>query len=862
MKLKALLRGNYRELIFVVLAFTVMVSVSIIFASRIVSKRISANAFGLLDTAETVIMLKLRDAEITVHNTSILVVNRIEDGHGVPEIQNFFRDITGKMDLIQVSPGFLAIYGYIMGSFIDGTGYELPEDIDPETRQWYTEARRAHGGIILTFPYYNAATGKIIVTAAGEIRGKAGEDYGVIALDIDLEGIANYVTDLRFMEGGYGILFDENFFLIGHPEKDYAGKRFMEISPYHDLDFPEGENTVILMDRKTSQDESMVSYYRRLENGWILGIVTPRRAYFLDVYSMAVVLSLIGFICMTVLSYFLLRLSAAKVHSELENREKTSFLAEVSHEIRTPMNAIMGMAELISRQPVSGEVAEYVTIIRQAGNTLLALINDILEFSKLESGRLYFESREYSPVSLINDVSNIIRIKIANKPISFHLNLDPDIPAVLVGDDVKIRQILVNLLSNAVKYTRKGHIILNVRKSFLKTSAGQENAGEDVPETPPVNFSRENEKLRLIIEVEDTGIGIRKEDLGRLFTSFTRLDRDVNRGIEGTGLGLAIVKAFCTKMGGAVNVRSEYGEGSIFTAEVLQGYRDRKPVGPVSMSDSIPARENKIHEYGSRFTAPEVKILIVDDMETNLLVAKGLMAPYRMQIDTCPSGPEAIEMMRLKSYDLVFMDHMMPGMDGIAAAAGIHDINPAVPVVMLTANVSAEQRKLFLAGKIDDFLAKPIEVSKLDEILEKWIPGEKQRRGERGSPPQNKSAEISSPGVLPKIEGLDRKLALFYAGGSPGAGRKILTVFCRDMEERLNSLREAVKTSDLENLAMQFHAIRSASRNVGALEISDAASILEEESGSGKWENAEDKSIRFIEDLEKLVKKIREALDS
>ncbi|MDR2606928.1 MAG: response regulator [Treponema sp.] len=856
-----MLKANYRVLIFVVLAFVVMVSVSIIFTSHIVSKRISANALGLLDTAETMIMLKLHDAEITIHNTSISVVNRIEAGQDVTEIQNFFRDITAKMDSIQVFPGFLAIYGYIMNNFIDGTDYELPENIDPETRQWYTEARRAHGEIILTFPYYNAATGKIIVTAAGEIRGASGEDYGVIALDIDLEGIANYVTDLHFVEGGYGILFDQNFFLIGHPKKGYAGKQLMEISPYRNLDFPEGENTVILMDRKLSHDGSVVSYYRRLKNGWILGILTPRRAYFLDVYSMAIVLSLIGFICMTVLSSILLKLSEAKVHSELENREKTSFLAEVSHEIRTPMNAIMGMVELISRQPVSREVAEYVTIIRQSGNTLLALINDILEFSKLESGRLHFESREYSPVSLINDISSIIKIKIANKPISFHLNLDPDIPAILVGDDVRIRQILINLLSNAVKYTKKGHIILNVRKSFPETSAGQAKAGEDAPEIPPHDFSQENENLRLIIEVEDTGIGIREEDLGKLFTSFTRLDRDVNRGIEGTGLGLAIVRAFCTRMGGTVNVRSEYGEGSVFTAEVMQGYKNKKPIGLVSVSDSTPAEEEKTYKYDPRFVAPEAAILIVDDMETNLLVAKGLMAPYQMQIDTCLSGLDAIEMVRHKSYDLVFMDHMMPGMDGIAAAAVIHDINPAVPVVMLTANASVEQRELFLANKIDDFLAKPIEVNKLDEILEKWIPGEKQRKEEQESSPQNKNAEFSSPDVLPKIEGLDRNLALFYAGGSPEAGRKILTVFCKDMEERLKALREAINSGDLKSIVMQIHAIRSASRNVGAVEISDTAAGMEEESRSGKLENPEEKSIRFMEDLEKLVKKIREALD-
>ncbi|MDR1655864.1 MAG: response regulator, partial [Treponema sp.] len=848
MKLKPLLGENYRELIFVILAFAVMVSVSIIFASRIVSKRISVNALGLLDTAETMIMLKLHDGEITIRNTSISVINRIEDGQGVMEIQNFFRSIAKNMDSTQVFPGFLAIYGYIMGGFIDGKDYELPEDIDPETRQWYTEARRAHGKIILTRPYYNAATDKIIVTAAGEIQGEAGEDYGVIALDIDLEGIANYVTDLHFVEGGYGILFDQNFFVIVHPRKDYAGKRILEISLCDDPDFQEGENTVILMNRKVFQGGAEVSYYRRLENGWILGIVTPRRAYFLDVYNMAVVLSLIGFICMTVLSYLLLRLSAAKAHSELENREKDSFLAEVSHEIRTPMNAIMGMAELISRQPVSGEVAEYVNIISQEGNTLLALINDILEFSRLKSGRLHFESREYYPASLMHDVSNIIRIKIANKPISFHLNLDPDIPAVLVGDEVRVRQILINLLSNAIKYTRKGRISLNVRKSFPETSAGQTGAGKDAPEA--------HEKLRLIIEVEDTGIGIREEDMGKLFTSFARLDRDVNSGIEGTGLGLPIVKAFCTRMGGSINVRSEYGKGSVFTVEILQGYRNKNPVGLISMSDSSPVEEDKTYEYNPRFRAPEAKILIVDDMETNLLVAKGLMAPYQMQIDTCLSGPGAIEMMRRKSYDLVFMDHMMPGMDGIAAAAGIRRIDPAVPVVMLTANAAVEQRELFLANGIDDFLAKPIEVNKLDGILEKRIPVEKQLKGELGFPAQNKSTEISSSDIFPKIEGLDRKLALFYAGGSPEAGRKILGVFCRDMEERLKPLREAVNTGDLENLAMQIHAIRSASRNVGAIEISDTASSLEQEAKSGKWENPGDKSIRFIEDLEKLVKKI------
>jgi signal transduction histidine kinase/CheY-like chemotaxis protein len=592
---------------------------------------------------------------------------------------------------------------------------------------------------------------------------------------------------------------------------------------------------------------------------------------FRTAYRMAITLSLLGLVFMIILSFFLIRLSMEKTRSDEENKSKSSFLARMSHEIRTPMNSILGMAELITRKNVSPEIDEYISIISQSGHTLLAIINDILDFSKISSGQIEIENRPYRLASLINDTINVIRMRILEKSLDFVVAVDGAIPAQLIGDDVRLRQILINLLNNAIKYTPKGYVSLNIQHRIL-----------------------EDHRLELSLSVRDTGVGIKPEDMRRLFSDFTRLDMKNNQGIEGTGLGLAITHTLCTAMGGRIVVTSEYGKGSVFTAVVIQSigddtklaqvrapetnrnvfqrnvfqrnlfrrivvFEDRPlfleslksafanlgldPVYPGTLGEFTAELEKGTCEYafvssryaldcmhalgksnspvqlvimvemgdlsifrevksimmpvyslsianvlnntdeaeyapsgetGFNFTAPSARVLIVDDISSNLRVAKELMAPYKMEVHTCLSGAEAVRLVKTGQYDLVFMDHMMPEMDGLEAAAAIRGWEaelgkaagePAkpVPLIALTANAIVGQREMFLQQGLDDFLAKPIEVKQLNTLLERWIPEAKKiktaKAGEDAPPEETAVPPVDGPdAALLRLEALKNAL--------------------------------------------------------------------------------------------------------
>ena len=502
-----------------------------------------------------------------------------------------------------------------------------------------------------------------------------------------------------------------------------------------------------------------------------------------------------------------------------ENIAKNNFLSRMSHEIRTPLNAIMGMGELALYSDVIPKIHEYLKGIKQAGQNLLLLIDDILDFSKIETGDLRIAPAPYFLASLLDDVIHIIQLRIGEKPILFTVNVDPNLPARLLGDESRVRQILFNLLSNAVKFTRQGMVELRV-------SAGTR--------------MEEKDGLPIVITVTDTGIGIREEDMGSLFHSFVRLDMVINKSIEGSGLGLSITKSICQAMGGDVTVSSEYGKGSVFTAVVPQGIvgidrlavvenpkvkavlvYDHQPeyhksleetlrnlgvitvaadsaddflkrlaeggfsfafvsepaleaartilkenslptvlvllmeIGKAATSENImviptPAysvpitnvlngkgvilHEKKDSDTG--FIAPSARFLVVDDIQPNLVVADGLLSPYKARVDLCSSGAKALELVKEQHYDLIFMDHMMPEMDGIETVRFIRqwekekekekNKKQEIRIVALTANAISGMKEKFLSEGFDDFLSKPIDTFRLKEILKKWIPPEKQ----------------------------------------------------------------------------------------------------------------------------------------
>ena len=404
----------------------------------------------------------------------------------------------------------------------------------------------------------------------------------------------------------------------------------------------------------------------------------------------------------------------ANEQATIASRAKSIFLARMSHEIRTPMNAVIGMSELAQRDYGSPSGLEYISGIKNAGASLLVIINDILDFSKIESGHLELNASSYETASLLNDVLAIIRVRIAEKPLELVVDTDPDIPRNMIGDAARVKQVLLNLLGNAVKYTEKG---------FIKFSASGKRTAENA--------------ILLTFTIEDSGIGIKQEELPKLFEDFARIDEKRSSAIEGTGLGLPIARSLCRAMKGDITVASEYGSGSTFTATLIQTLDDWKPMGDISVAPATRTGTQRIN-----FNAPESEVLVVDDSPVNLLVAEGLLAPYKVRIFTCLNGREAVEMIQARSFDLVFMDHMMPEMDGMEAVSIVRTLGKRfseLPIVALTANAVSGMREIFLANGFNDFLAKPIKTSELDAILRKWIPAAKQQ-----SPKANSAAAPES----------------------------------------------------------------------------------------------------------------------
>jgi len=673
-----------------------------------------------------------------------------------------------------------------------------------------------------------------------------------------------------------------------------------------------------------------------------------------------------------------LQLLEAHRKAEFASQAKSDFLAKMSHEIRTPMNAITGMAELLLRSSISGDARGHAQDIKQAGNNLVSIINDILDFSKIEAGKMEIIPVRYMLPSLINDTVNIIRTRIMEKPIRFFTNIDGNIPNNLVGDELRLRQILINLLSNAVKYSEKGYIGLTITAD--KWEGGQ---------------------VWLKIVVADTGKGIKQEDQARLFDEFVKVDTKKNQGIEGTGLGLAITKRLCLAMCGDIGMKSEYGKGSVFTAFIPQGIGSPEPFAAVEEPEKkkvlvyegrlnyaksvcwtlenmrvphtmvttpddfaaalyreewfyifssyglydeikpLMERDNSsfsggkkpslalMIEWGTeayipgvrfvsipvqsmsiantlngkadskgyvkdsgiiRFIYPRARILVVDDIATNLKVVEGLLAPYGATVDTCLNGLQSIEMIKRsvlekRDYDIVFMDHMMPEMDGIEATAAIRawekeqnasftegetrsnnrNLRKQIPIIALTANAVVGMREMFIENGFNDFISKPIDVSKLDEMLDRWIPKDKKEKNSVQPTRQAQGADGNAPeteeeNTLYFIHGVDTVKGIAMTGGTMEAYKQVLKIFCKDVEDRLPLLHTIPVTETLPEFATQFHALKSASGSLGASEISAQAAKLEAASKNADIIFIYEHLLVFVHDIIELVYDIKEAL--
>lgn len=391
--------------------------------------------------------------------------------------------------------------------------------------------------------------------------------------------------------------------------------------------------------------------------------------------------------------------------AEDANQAKSNFLANMSHEIRTPMNAIIGMSDILLRDGnLTEEMSSQIKNIKDAGDGLLGIINDVLDISKIESGKYEILDDDYDFPSLIHDISNIMQVKLAETPVELKISVDSDIPVDLIGDELRVRQILMNIVGNAAKFTQKGYIELASR------------------------YTRIDEyNVELQFDVKDTGIGIKEENIDSIFGIFSQVDTRRNRNIQGTGLGLAISRNLARMMGGDITVESVYGEGSVFHISVRQRIAKYRPIGDevAKNLEELKYKAAKEEDTMTIVEHPDKKVLVVDDAKVNLIVAKGLLKPYKMQVDTADSGSRAVLMVQEKDYDIVFMDHMMPELDGVDTTKLIRDLGEDkyknLTIIALTANAVSGTKEMLLEEGMQDFLAKPINKDELNAVIEKWI---------------------------------------------------------------------------------------------------------------------------------------------
>lgn len=521
--------------------------------------------------------------------------------------------------------------------------------------------------------------------------------------------------------------------------------------------------------------------------------------------------------------------------AEAANMAKSSFLANMSHEIRTPINAILGMNEMILREEKDPAIRGYAGNIQASGNSLLSIVSDVLDISKIESGKLEIIPVDYEVNSLISDCCNMAAGRAKAKELELLVECADNVPMKLCGDETHIRQIIVNLLTNAVKYTEKGTVKLIVSGRF--TDGG----------------------FVLKVDVSDTGIGIAEENLPQLFTQFQRFDLQRNRNIEGTGLGLSIVKRLCDLMSGTITARSVLGSGSTFTVELPQKVVDSTPCGGVNLNYSAGAE----HEYHHSFEAPEARILAVDDLPVNLLVIANLLKETRIKIDTAGSGRECLDKCSQQKYDLILMDHMMPEMDGVQTFEKLHgdksSPNFETPVIMLTANALAGMREQYMDVGFADYVSKPVRGAKLEEAIRRNLPESLIKPASPEIPAEAVSTEPSGfADICGAVPELNVNAALQYCCGSAELLNDLLHDFTEN--DHFSDLKAAFEEKRWEDYRRHAHSLKSTSLMIGLTGLSERARASELALKGGCTEFAELNHDSLIEEYSALLGKIKDYL--
>ncbi len=726
-----------------------------------------------------------------------------------------------------------------------------------------SEVSNVNGGINLTRAYTNPLTGiqsiaflnyvNILDDNTGDIRE---------ALLMRVVPVSLLEQKLVFLKGEYEsveislIDRDGNYMIHGKSLKNSNFfEYFKSYNPMSGVDYNKVVDTIRggtgTMHIRNSKDEDCVISYTPLGSlkVWILVAYIPAKELtasrtvdwlLLEIVSVGLLFLLVFNIA--ILMAFNRRLTVAAQAANQANEAKSLFLSTMSHDIRTPMNAIIGLNEMVLRDSHDENIIVYAENIKAAGHTLLGIINDLLDFSKIEAGKMEIIDVEYNFVSLLNDLVNMVQTKADEKGLTFTLNVEKDIPMLLNGDEIRIKQVITNILSNAVKYTKEGSVVFSVSCSKK----------EDDPE-----------HVILHVSVKDTGIGIKKEDLNKLFVAFERIEEKRNRNIEGTGLGMAIAQSFLNMMGSKIQVESEYGKGSVFSFDLSQKVVDWEPIGDYETAFRRFISERK--QYTVKFTAPKAQILVVDDTAVNLTVFKSLLNKTKIQIDTADNGNECVSLYKKKHYDIIFLDHMMPDKDGIETIKEMKECsgtpNDKTPIICLTANAVAGMRKVYIEAGFDDYLTKPIDTDRLENMLLMYLPKDMVEPVEGAEEAEAKTEDNEIPQFLNDIKEVDVQSGISHCGG---AESYILTLktYLDTAENSANDIEKCWAEKDLKNTTTKVHALKSTSRVIGALELGDFAAELEKAGLAGDEERLEKELPKLLEDYRNLAKALAPIKDA
>ena len=777
---------------------------------------ITADLENYLDTAKSVLW-------VTADTVDHMVTNGATNDEIVEYITRESTNTEAQFD-----ESYTGLYGVIRGNYVDGVGWTPPEDYDPTIRDWYKTAMAAEGDAVIASPYVDAQTGKVIISVVKCLS----NPQDVLGLDLTLSDIQNTVENISIDGNGYGFLLNYDGFVVAHHDPAESGKNYSD-----DPDKAELFAKVISVGKGNFEMDidgrKCTVFVDEVLDQWHLVIVIESVSLLDDAKSILVVSVLISLLVFGLISTFYIiahnherkitrrmeemkeiehkkdyeskLLKLEKSAADSANKAKSNFLADMSHEIRTPINAVLGMNEMILRESKEEQTLEYASNIKSAGNTLLSIINDILDFSKIEDGKMSLVMVEFDVTEWVNGLVNSIQERARAKGLELKIDVDESVPSKLYGDDVRLTQVVVNLLTNAVKYTEKGSVTLRIRNTEIK-----------------------DDNVCLRFDVIDTGIGIKSQDMDKLFMTFERIEEKRNRNIEGTGLGLSIVNKLLSMMDSKLDVSSRYGVGSSFSFSVSLKIVDKEPIGNYEeRRKQLIMRSQNVEE---RLYAPKARVLIVDDNDMNLKVAKSFMKLFGIKPDTCSSGKETLDILKSRQYDIIFLDHMMPVLDGIETLRLAKDknlVHDAV-VIALTANAVVGAKEQYLKSGFNGYLSKPIVVKDIEKTLKKFLPEDIIEEAAPGTESSSSTTSIT----LDKVReiGLNTDAGIEYACGEEDLYLDLLSDYAKGCEDKCKELDSYLDKEDMKNYSILIHSLKSSSRIIGADAISAQAKDLEDAS--------------------------------